>query len=30
MVKHRAELSAGCRTVMDKGLAERSSKVAAE
>ena len=30
MVKHRAELSAGCRTVMDKGLSERSSKVAAE
>jgi hypothetical protein len=30
MVKHRAELSVGCRTVMDKGLAERSSKVAAE
>ena len=30
MVKHRAELSQGCRTVMDKGQAERSSKVAAE
>lgn len=30
MVKHRAELSAGCRIVMDKGLAERSSKVAAQ
>ena len=30
MVKHRAELSAGCRTVMDKGLAEQSSKVAAQ
>jgi hypothetical protein len=30
MVKHRADLRAGCRTVMDKGLAEKSSKVAAE
>jgi hypothetical protein len=30
MVKHRAELSADCRTVMDKGLAEQSSKVAAQ
>ena len=30
MVKHRAELSAGCRTVMDKGLAEQASKVAAQ
>jgi hypothetical protein len=30
MVKHRAELSAGCRTVMDKGLAEQSNKVAAQ
>jgi hypothetical protein len=30
MVKHRSELSAGCRTVMDKGLAEQSSKVAAQ
>lgn len=28
MVKHKAELSAGCRTVMDKGLAEKSNKVA--
>jgi hypothetical protein len=30
MVKHRAELSAGCRTVMDKGLAEQPNKVAAQ
>lgn len=30
MVKHRSELSAGCRIVMDKGLAEQSSKVAAQ
>jgi hypothetical protein len=30
MVKHRAELSAGCRTVMDKGLAEQSNKIAAQ
>ena len=30
MVKHRAELSVGCRTVMDKGLAQQSSKVAAQ
>ena len=30
MVKHRAELGAGCRIVMDKGLAEQSSKVAAQ
>jgi hypothetical protein len=30
MVKHRADLSAACRTVMDKGLAEQSSKVAAQ
>ncbi len=30
MVKHRAELSAGCRSVMDKGLAEQSGKVAAQ
>jgi hypothetical protein len=30
MVKHRVELSAGCRTVMDKGLAEQSNKVAAQ
>jgi hypothetical protein len=30
MVKHRSELSAGCRTVMDKTFAEQSSKVAAQ
>jgi hypothetical protein len=30
MVKHRADLSAGCRTVMDRDLAQKSSKVAAE
>jgi hypothetical protein len=30
MMKHRNDLSAGCRTVMDRDLAQRSSKVAAE
>jgi hypothetical protein len=30
MVKHRADLSAGCRTVMDRDLTQKSSKVAAE
>ena len=30
MFKHRAELSAGCRSVMDKGTAEPSNKVAAQ
>jgi hypothetical protein len=30
MVKHRPDLSAGCRTVMDRDLAQKSSKVAAE
>ncbi len=30
MVKQRANLSAGCRAVMDKDLAQRSSKVAAK
>jgi hypothetical protein len=30
MVKHRADLSAGCRTVMDRDLAQKSSKLAAE
>jgi hypothetical protein len=30
MVKHRADLSAGCRTVVDRDLALKSSKVAAE
>ena len=28
MVKHRAELSSGCRAVMDHDMAEKSSKVA--
>jgi hypothetical protein len=30
MIKHRADLSAGCRTVMDRDLAEKSSAVAAQ
>jgi hypothetical protein len=30
MLKHRAELSSGCRTVMDRDLARQSSKVAAQ
>ena len=30
MYKHKAELSAGCRTVMDKDLASKSNKVAAQ
>jgi hypothetical protein len=30
MVKQRANLSAGCRVVLDKELAQRSSKVAAK
>jgi hypothetical protein len=30
MMKHRSDLSAGCRTVMDRDLAQKSSKVAAE
>ena len=30
MYKHKAELSTGCRTVMDKDLANKSSKVAAQ
>jgi hypothetical protein len=30
MIKHRADLSAGCRTVMDRDLAVKSSKVAAQ
>jgi hypothetical protein len=29
MIKHRAELSAGCRAVMDKDLAKGGGKVAA-
>jgi len=28
MYKHRSELSAGCRAVMDKSLADKSKKVA--
>ena len=28
MVKHRTNLSAGCRAVMDKDMAQQSSKVA--
>jgi hypothetical protein len=28
MYKHRAELSSGCRSVMDKDLAAKSKKVA--
>jgi hypothetical protein len=28
MMKHRADLSAGCRAVMDRDLAQKSSKVA--
>jgi hypothetical protein len=30
MMKHRIDLSAGCRIVMDRDLAQRSSKVAAQ
>ena len=30
MVKHRSDLSAGCRTVMDRDFAKQSSKVAAQ
>ncbi len=30
MIKHRADLSTGCRTVMDHELAAKSSKVAAQ
>jgi hypothetical protein len=30
MVKHRAQLSTGCRTVMDRDLAAQGSKVAAK
>ena len=30
MMKHRSDLSAGCRTVMDRDLAQQSSKVAAQ
>jgi hypothetical protein len=28
MMKHRADLSAGCRAVMDRDLAQKSSRVA--
>ena len=30
MVKHRADLSPGCRAVMDRDMAQKSSKVAAQ
>jgi hypothetical protein len=30
MIKHRASLSSGCRMVMDRDQAQKSSKVAAE
>jgi hypothetical protein len=30
MFKHRANLSTGCRTVMDRDLAQQASKVAAK
>ena len=30
MMKHRSDLSAGCRTVMDRDLAAQKSKVAAK
>ncbi|MGO8912760.1 MAG: hypothetical protein ACLQDM_26025 [Bradyrhizobium sp.] len=30
MMKHRADLSTGCRMVMDRNLAQKSSKVAAQ
>src|SRR6202165_40472 len=30
MMRHRADLSTGCRTVMDRDLAQQSSKVAAK
>jgi hypothetical protein len=30
MLKHRSQLSAGCRTVMDRDLAAKQSKVAAK
>ena len=30
MMKHRSDLSAGCRTVMDRDLAAQRSKVAAK
>jgi hypothetical protein len=30
MAKHRADLSAGCRAVMDRDLAQKSSRVASD
>ena len=30
MIKHRADLSTGCRAVMDRDLSQKSSKVAAQ
>ena len=30
MIKHRADLSAGCRAVMDRDLAQKSSRVASD
>src|SRR3954453_19111528 len=30
MIKHRTDLSAGCRTVMDKELAQKNGKLAAQ
>ena len=30
MIKHRADLSSGCRAVMDHDMAQKSSKVAQE
>ena len=30
MMKHRADLSAGCRAVMDRDLAQKSSRVASD
>jgi len=30
MIKHKSDLSAGCRTVMDKELAQKNGKLAAQ
>ena len=30
MIKHKSDLSAGCRTVMDKDLAQKNGKLAAQ
>ncbi len=30
MIKHRADLSPGCRAVMDRDMAQKSNKVAAQ